>query len=128
MDAPVVLDASAVSALVKGEDGGEIVSARCLGAVISAVNFSEVVEMLARIGLPIDVWEQRLASIGIGIVAFSSEQATTTAALRPPTRPAGLSLADRACLALALELDAPVLTADRAWSKLDVGVEIELIR
>jgi len=50
------------------------------------------------------------------------------AALRLPTRSLGLSLADRACLALARRLDLPVITAGLTWLGADVGVEIRSIR
>ncbi len=63
-----------------------------------------------------------------GVLAFNDGQARVTADLLPRTRALGLSLGDRACLALAMERKLPVLTADRAWKSLRVGVEIRVIR
>jgi ribonuclease VapC len=63
-----------------------------------------------------------------GIVPFSERQARLTAELLPQTRALGLSLGDRACLALAIERELPVLTTDKGWKALRVGVEIRLIR
>ena len=62
------------------------------------------------------------------MVPFDAEQAYAADGLRTSTRERGLSLADRACLALALQLGAPVLTADRAWEGLVPGVGLEWIR
>ncbi len=63
-----------------------------------------------------------------GIVPFDQELASIAAGLESLTRPFGLSLGDRACLALGIRLSLPILTADQAWAKLDVGVKVELIR
>jgi PIN domain nuclease of toxin-antitoxin system len=69
-----------------------------------------------------------LGSVGLSIEPFDARDAEMTARLWRPTRSAGLSLADRACLALALRLEAPVLTTDRAWVGLDHGVDVQVIR
>jgi PIN domain nuclease of toxin-antitoxin system len=71
---------------------------------------------------------QRLAAAGVEMVPFQAEDAALAASLRPKTDPLGLSLGDRACLALALARGVPVLTADRQWGSLDLGIDIRLIR
>ncbi len=67
-------------------------------------------------------------STGARIVPVETEHAERAAQLRESTRSDGLSLADRVCFALAASLGSPVLTADRAWREIDVGVEVQLIR
>ncbi|MEX2449121.1 MAG: type II toxin-antitoxin system VapC family toxin [Solirubrobacterales bacterium] len=123
-----VLDASAVLAIVLDEDGGALVSAKLPGALISAANWAEVIERT--IGSNADAAALRPAfeALGVSIVPVNVGQAEAAAHLRGPTRPLGLSLADRLCFALAVELRAPVLTADRKWSEVEVGVEVRVIR
>jgi PIN domain nuclease of toxin-antitoxin system len=97
-------------------------------AYIGAVNWSEVAQKAVRKGLDIETARALLAEVGLNIVPFSAKQAETAARLWEKTRRHGLSLADRACLALALDRDLPVLTADRAWADLGLEVEIQLVR
>jgi ribonuclease VapC len=123
-----VLDASALLALLNGEPGNKVVAENLPGAVISAVNLSEVVAKLGEAGMPNDVVRSALEDLEIEFRAFDSEAAYLTGALRAQTRKLGLSLGDRACVALGLQLSFPVLTADRNWKALDVGVEIRTIR
>lgn len=127
MDERVVLDASALIAFYRGEPGGDSV-ARSGAPVISAVNVVEVVEAAIRRGISSGRDRFEIERLGIEIASFTAEQAEAAGLLRESTREAGLSLADRACLALAAELEAPALTADKAWTKIDVGVEVLLIR
>ena len=124
----VVLDASAALALLKHEPGGDAVRAHVPGAAISAVNVAEVVDKLSATGLDEDKVREFVFTLGAEIVPFDEEFAFATGMLRPLTRHAGLSLGDRACLALAKRLVLPALTADRSWTALDVGVEVRLIR
>ncbi|MCK9249770.1 MAG: type II toxin-antitoxin system VapC family toxin [Solirubrobacteraceae bacterium] len=130
---PYVVDASAVIALLRDEPGAAEVE-RALAAVdttdptaalISTVNLAEVHQALGP-ELPASLIGE-VDSV-IRPAAFSATHARGAAALREPTRDLGLSLADRACLALARSLDLTVLTADRPWARADVGVEIRLIR
>jgi ribonuclease VapC len=123
-----VLDASALLALLNEEPGNEVVAESIPGAVISAVNLSEVAAKLVEAGMPDDAVRSALGDLGIEIRAFDSEAAYLTGALRAQTRKLGLSLGDRACVALGLQLSFPVLTADRNWKELDLGIEVRVIR
>ncbi|MBS1868319.1 MAG: type II toxin-antitoxin system VapC family toxin [Actinobacteria bacterium] len=123
-----VLDASALIALLRGEPGAEMVE-RLLGrAVISTVNWAEVLQRYRAHGLGTADKRESVEALGIGIESFTAEDADVVAEFWQPTRRVGLSLADRACLALARRLDVPAHTADRDWRKVDVGVEVVLIR
>jgi ribonuclease VapC len=125
----VVLDASALLAILNQEPGAEKLTPEILStAAISAVNLAEVHGKLVSRGLnPNDAWEATMSPIREA-VAFTSEHARLTGDLAAPTRALGLSLGDRACLALGLALKAPVYTADKAWKKLKVSVRIHVIR
>ena len=124
-----VLDASALLALLLNEPGQDLV-ARALsdGASISAVNVSDVVAKLSEIGMPVAAIRDALDSLGMDVVGFDRRQAYRAGELRPATRPGGLSLGDRACLALAEELNAPAITTDRSWEKLPLGIPITVAR
>ena len=129
-----VLDASALLAYLRGEPGGTRVRDQLLeGAVMSAVNLAEVASKLADWGQDPAQWLDRLRSRGLfgqalQVLPFTQEDALLVARLRPLTRPLGLSLGDRACLALASRLHLPALTADATWAGLSVGVAVEVIR
>ena len=123
-----MLDASALLALLNEEAGAEKVAERLCDALISAVNWSEVAERTLSIGLGLGGLREEMEDLGLRVAGFDAVHAELAAVLREPTREAGLSLADRACLALAGDLEFPALTADRSWADLEVGIEIELIR
>jgi ribonuclease VapC len=124
-----VLDASALLALLNGESGSEHVAGVIVdGAAISAVNLAEVVTKLSEIGMPEALIHEVLDSLGLEIIDFDFEQAYQVGLLRPLTRHAGLSLGDRACLALAKQLGLPALTTDRIWERLAIGVIVQIIR
>jgi len=124
-----VLDASALLALLNGESGSEqVASVIANGAAISTINLAEVVTKLSEIGMPEALIHDALDLLGIEIVDFDFELAYQVGLLRPLTRHAGLSLGDRACLALAKHLDLPALTTDRVWESLDIGVAVQMIR
>lgn len=123
-----IADASAILALLKQEPFGKLDPRRLFRATISAVNLSEVLERLCSGGLSTSDADEAVAELNLRVADFDETQARLAAYLRPRTRRAGLSLGDRACLALGLSLDCPVITADRAWARLDVGVEVVLIR
>lgn len=128
MSASVVLDASALIALLADERGGEQVVPLLDGALLSTVNWSEVLARYTTLGLATGERAAQLESLGVVLVAFTARQAEIAAGLIPITRVAGLSLADRACLALALDTGGDAVTADRAWSRVDVGVAVRIIR
>lgn len=123
-----VLDSSAVLALLWGEPGAEIVAASVQVARVSAVNLSEVVARLVDRGMAPAEARQAIRELELRVDVFDTELAIEAGLLRAATRAHGLSLGDRACLALAARLEAEALTADRAWSRADVGVDIHLIR
>ena len=125
----IVLDASAVLAILNGEAGAEKMTPRLLAdATISSVNLAEVQGKLVSRGLaPDDAWDAAR-----GLVCepepFTREQARIAGDLVAQTRPLGLSLGDRACLALGIALRATVYTADRSWKGLRLAVPIHNIR
>ena len=123
-----VLDASALLALLNGESGSERVAEVLPDTAIASVNFSEVVAKLADEGRDESEIRSYLDALGLKIVEFNAELAYQTGFLRPLTRSIGLSLGDRACLALAVSLGVPALTCDRVWTTLSLGMTIELIR
>ena len=130
MNEPVVLDASAVLALMDAEPGEEVVAAVLPGALLSSVNLAEVVSKLAERGMPPGQAYADALALGIDVVAFDGDLARDAGALRPLTRTAGLSLGDRCCLALARSRDATVLTTEARWEAIAdvVDVEIQNIR
>ena len=124
----IVADASAILALLKKEPFRGFEPRRLFRAIISAVNFSEVIERLCSGGLTEAEADGTVAELDLQVADFGRTPARTAAHLRPRTRHAGLSLGDRACLALGLVLGKPVVTADRAWANLDIGADVILIR
>ncbi len=126
--ASCVLDASAVLALLHAEPGSQVVEEWLTGAAISAVNLSEVAGKLLELGMPEGEAAEVVHALGLEVVPFHGELAWRAAALGPPTRELGLSLGDRACLATGVFLDRPVLTADRAWARVDLPVQVVCIR
>jgi PIN domain nuclease of toxin-antitoxin system len=127
-DDDIVADASAVLAAIKNEPFRHIDPARIVGATISLVNVCEVLTKLLSAAFTEGEAESAVRALDLRMHAFDEAQAKAAAYLWPVTKPFGLSLGDRACLALALALKKPAVTADRAWGKLDVGAEIVLIR
>lgn len=127
----VVLDASALLAILQVEQGVEKFSSEphlLNWAVMSTVNMAEVQGKLLSKGMPSEqAWLAILSTVP-GKVAMDEEQAKLAGDLLPQTRALGLSLGDRACLALALVLRAPVYTTDRQWAKLKLGIPVHIIR
>ena len=124
-----VIDASVLLAIFKDERFEQDILDVLEGSVMSATNFAEVLTRLIDLGIPLT--SPRVAdtfALLDRIEPFTEAHARVAADLRNETRHAGLSLADRSCLALALEIGADVYTADRPWSRVDVGCKIHLIR
>lgn len=125
----MVLDASALLALLNDEPGAEhVAEAVVAGALISAVNLSEVAAKLSDYGLSAAEIREALGSLDLEIVPFGEALALGAGLLRAATRASGLSLGDRACLALAASLGLPALTADRHWAGLVPATEIVELR
>ena len=123
----LVLDSSALIAAVKKEPGAEKVG-NAKQLLMSTVNAAECVGVLVREGHTVESAYGALDMAGLSLIPFGRDLAEVTGALIARTSHAGLSLGDRACLALALRENLPVLTADRHWQGVDVGVEIRLMR
>ncbi len=127
--AHAILDASALLALLKAEIGSEqVIQVITEGAAMSAVNFSEVIAKLNDGGMPEEAIHETLDLLELTIVDFDAESSYRTGLLRSQTKGAGLSLGDRACLALAQRLKLPAFTTDRAWKDILADVTIKVLR
>lgn len=126
----VVLDSSAVLAVILEEPGADRVERHLPGALVSAVNVGEVVAKLRDLGMPEGTVERVLDGLQVDVRPHDLEAALAAGHLRPATRSGGLSLGDRACLALARMLGLPAITADRHWLAVSgaIGVQIDPIR
>lgn len=124
----VILDASALLALLNEEPGHEVVEAALSESIIGTVNLSEVMAKLVEGGMPEPYAIATLKQLELAIVPFDTDLALRAGALRPRTKSIGMSLGDRACIALGMRLSLPVLTADRNWQALASEVQIQVIR
>lgn len=125
----VVLDASAVLALVRDEPGADKVAAYVGRAAISAVNLQEVINELLLSGLDEATTRELLYELRLDVCAHDMDAAYAAAGLHAQTRQYGRGLGDRSCLALAVQLGVPALTADREWKKVRVNnLKVEHIR
>jgi PIN domain nuclease of toxin-antitoxin system len=124
----IVLDASALLAALNKEPGGDGVLSQLDKAAISAVNFAEVVSKLSRTGADVSQIISDIQDLLPDIRPFDADQALVLGLLGSSLRDLGLSLGDRARLAWGKHLGVPILTADPAWEKLDVGGKIECLR
>ncbi|MGH2364615.1 MAG: type II toxin-antitoxin system VapC family toxin [Chloroflexota bacterium] len=122
-----MLDASAALAYLQGEAGGDEVFDLLDRSVMSAVNWSETLRKAAALGVYPTAVEARLLAMGLEVVPFDADDAARAANLWRTTRAAGLSLGDRACLALAQRLQAPPRTTDRIWAELS-GMAVRVLR
>ena len=125
---PILADASAILAFLNFERGGETVAEQIENIAVTSVNLAEIVTVLMLRGIKKDWIDTRVHRVFTNVVPFDREQAQLAGQLAILTQKHGLSLGDRACLAAGIVLDARVLTADTAWRKLNLGVEIVLIR
>ncbi len=124
----IVFDASALLALLLKEPGHEIAADNLFNALISAINYSEVLTRLSRQRISPGESAPRIAGLGIEVVDFDQSHAIIAAEIRELGRAAGLGLADCCCLALAVQRQLPVLTADRVWKSLELELDIQLLR
>lgn len=127
-DGGCVLDASAVLAVLLDEPQSERVSAFLSSGGIGAVNLSEVVAKLQERGMPDAAIDRVLGHLDLEVVPFDEAQAMAACKLRAHTKAQGLSLGDRACLALALARGVPAVTTDRGWAALDIGAKVIVAR
>ncbi|OOC10037.1 PIN domain-containing protein [Thioalkalivibrio halophilus] len=123
-----VLDASALLAFLHDEPGGDSVARALDGGCVSTVNWSEVVQKSLQRGVDVRGMQQEFMDVGLVFEPFTPQQAELAAQLWESSRRHGLSMPDRACLALARDKALPVLTADRAWEQLDLDIEVRSLR
>ena len=124
-----VVDSSALLAVILHESGADVaLDVLDQGAFVSTVNLGEVIARLSDLAASDDDIPGLMQSIKFETVDFTTEDAWQAGLLRRPTRRLGLSFGDRACLALGQRLGLPVVTADRLWDSLDIGVEVVLCR
>lgn len=126
--ARVVLDSSAVLAVLQFESGAEVVMDYLKESAISAVNLAEVATKLVEKGQSVADARRTINMLGIDVETIDESQAYAAAALRAETKAKGLSLGDRHCLALGAKLGATVLTADKNWKSVKTGIDVKLIR
>ena len=125
----VILDASALVALVKNEAGADKVEPLLGHIVMSSVNVSETASILLQSEMTAQEVQECLLPLISEIVPFDEEQAFHTAELRKHTKKQGLSLGDRACISLGIKMNLPVYTADKIWQNLQLNnLDIKLIR
>lgn len=124
----VVLDTSAILAVLLEEPGADLVAPHMRGAEVSIINVGEVLAKAAERGADPDAVQVILDSYMFRVRAFRSAHAIAAAKLRPLTKHLGLGFGDRACLVQAAFSDLPVLTGDHLWAELKLGLDIRLIR
>ena len=123
-----VYDSSALLAIILGEPGADVASANIANAMVSSVNLAETFSRAEDKGIPVDKTERFLMGKEVRFVDFDSDLARVVGTMRTKTRSRGLSLGDRASIALALRERATIVTADRVWAELDLPCKVELIR
>lgn len=128
MSNKIVLDASALLCLLNDEPGADRVATVLTRSVVGAVNFGEVVSKLRERGISLDEIREALGGLHLDVRPLTTSQATTIGDLRPVTRSLGLSFADRACLALALDLGSEAYTTDPVLARAEVGSKVTNVR
>lgn len=123
-----VLDTSALLCILFDEPGSEHVAARLTGALVSAASYSEVIATLVDRGAPAEEIVAIMADLDVEIVPVDRHQAELAGMMHASTRDAGLSISDRACLALALSRCATAVTANRVWTELNLAAKVEFAR
>jgi ribonuclease VapC len=125
----VVVDSSAILAVLNRESGADFIIDRLPGAVISAVNFQEIAKKMVEAGSTESAIRGSIERLGIPILAHDVDDAMLAASLASATKKFGRGLGDRSCMALAIRLGVPAITTDRTWAQLDVpGLEVILAR
>lgn len=122
------MDASAILALLRSEPGADSVASVINGSLVTSVNFAEAGARMVDWGDTPAIAVTTLRALKMTVVPFDAELALATMLLRENTRVSGLSLGDRACLALATREGLPALTADRVWGDLKLDCKVQLIR
>ncbi len=125
---PGVLDASAILALYFAEPTADAVAGIVAGSLVSSVNYSEVIGKALDRGDAFEAALRKLAAMDFVVIAHDEGLARRTGELQPVTKRWGLSLGDRACLALAEREGLHAYTLDRSWAKLPLGVEIIVLK
>ncbi len=128
MSNTIILDASALLCLLNDEPGADRVATALTRSVIGATNLGEVVSKLRERGLSLAEVQEALGGLHLDVRPLSATQAMTIGDLRPATRALGLSLGDRACLALAIELGAELYTTDAALARAEVAIPVTNVR
>lgn len=123
-----VVDSSAILAWLRNEAGAEVVYPLLPTAVMCAANWSETYQKLIQHGADAHRVISRLSALGVRVEPLTEADAVTAANLWASTRTKGLSMGDRCCLALASRLALSAVTADTAWSGLDLDVTVQVIR
>ncbi len=124
----VVLDASALLAVMNSEPGADIVRASLVGALMSAVNYSEVMKKTIERSVSVDALHALVRTASIDIIPFDMLLAEASARLYPLTKAHGMSFADRACLALGIHRKLIVLTAEKKMRIKSLPITVKLIR
>lgn len=125
----IVVDSSAVIALLNKETGAAFIADHLSEAVISAVNLQEIVKKMLDAGYVEGAIREAVEGLELRIAAHEAEDAYLAASLTSATRQFGRGLGDRSCMALAIRLGVPAITTDRMWARLDIpGLEVILAR
>jgi PIN domain nuclease of toxin-antitoxin system len=125
----IVFDASTLIALFAKETGYEFIKKQMKDAIISSVNIAEVYKYCIETqNLSEDEAKKLVKLSDIKIIEFTSDQALISASLITKTKQYGLSLGDRACIALGISGEYDIITCDQIWQKLDVDVKIMMAR
>ncbi len=123
----IVFDTSAYLTLIKGEEGAEIVKSYLPSAMISTVNYAQLLTILQNIGMPISEAEKITEGLIRNIIPFDKKQALLASQLNEKIRDLDLSLEERACISLALEKQCPVLTANKTWGEIELDIEVKIL-
>lgn len=123
----MILDASAVLAILRNERGADKAMLHARGSAISSVNLAEVLSKASDLGMNLSTVRRQVERLEIGTEPFTSRHAEISGALRKPLRHGHISLGDRACLALGIDLHRPIVTADRKWAEFDFDLPVEIV-